>query len=87
MMLFMFCMPQIIGCTLTDKQAVTAMQTTEIIGKTVTEIIKIYGMPIAESHIRGNDRIDSVLHYPDFSVMFSDGVAVEVKQTEKGIQK
>jgi hypothetical protein len=73
------------GCTMTPQQTQATVDTVDIIGKTVTEIISIYGKPLSSMTLDKRDTMNGdtveIYDYEGFSVVFENGVAVAVHKT------
>jgi len=81
MMIFFVCYP-ITGCTMTPQQTQATVDSIDIIGKTITDIVNIYGKPLEimrldKRDLSNGDTID-IYDYEGFSVVFENGIAVAV---------
>jgi len=87
MMIFFVCYPMA-GCTMTPQQTQAVTDTAGIIGKTITEIVSIYGKPLDMMKLDRRDTMNGdiveIFDYDGFSVVFENGVAMSVMKTGNG---
>lgn len=78
MLIFFVCFPMF-SCTMTPQQTAAVGQGIEVIGKTIAEVIAIYGQPVDMFSMTA--RVDgmgteTVLRYPDFYAVARDGIVI-----------
>lgn len=70
------------GCTVTQQQTQATVDSIGIIGKTITEVVKIYGKPIDTMNLDRRDLLNGdtidIYDYEGFSVVFENGKATAV---------
>lgn len=90
-LLFITLFPSIItGCTISTEQAKIASETTDIIGKTIQEVIKIYGPELSSVMIQNRSSIDNAeiifYEFPKFSVITKNGIVTSKIDKTEGME-
>lgn len=87
MFIFFSCCPALFfaGCTMSTAQTQAAVQAVDMVGKTIEEVVKIYGQPLSVIPFaaRGSETENAkIVRYEGMTLIVRDGVVISQRKTD-----